>query len=356
MLYPISIQTCLSNLEYKKYARHIVLDNIGISGQKRLKASKILFIGAGGLASSSLVYLASCGIGSLGIVDHDQVSYSNLHRQILYNTEDVNKLKVDVVLDRVKAINMDCSISIYPYMLNENNCEDIIKSYDIVIDTSDNFKTRYIISKVCYLQHKVHIYAAVQGFEGQLSVFNYKSGILYSDLYPENLQLQNRSCNNLGILGILTGIIGMLQATEAIKIILGLGTILSGYLLTYNALNSSFKKIKIQTRQIKYMPNNYCISRLNKSNTINSKKILNKIYEEEIILLDVRQPEEFCIQHLYKSINIPLKSFNSKLAIAFIRDYLVHRKIVVYCYDNLRSIIASKILYKHQLNHYRLDY
>nr|UAD88936.1 molybdopterin biosynthesis protein [Gracilariopsis chorda] len=356
MLYPTSIQTCLSNLEYKRYARHIVLENIGISGQKRLKTAKILFIGAGGLAASSIIYLASSGIGYLGIIDYDQVSYSNLHRQILYNDKDVNKLKVDVVLDKLKEINIDCSISIYAYMFNENNCLDIIKNYDIVIDTSDNFKTRYIISQVCYLQHKVHIYAAVQGFEGQVSVFNYKSGILYSDLYPETLQLQNRNCDNLGVLGILTGIVGMLQATEAIKIILGLGTSLSGYLLIYNALNSSFKKIKIKPKLIKYIPNNYYINQLKESNTINSKKLFNTLNKDSIILLDVRQPEEFCIQHLYKAINIPLKSINSKTTIKFIRDYLAHRKIVVYCYDNLRSIIASKILYKNQLNHYRLDY
>nr|YP_010199487.1 molybdopterin biosynthesis protein [Gracilariopsis tenuifrons]AXF36131.1 molybdopterin biosynthesis protein [Gracilariopsis tenuifrons]UAD89345.1 molybdopterin biosynthesis protein [Gracilariopsis tenuifrons] len=346
----------MSNLEYKKYARHIVLDNIGISGQKRLKTAKILFIGAGGLAASSILYLASSGIGYLGIIDSDQVSYSNLHRQILYNDKDVNKLKVNVVFDKIKEINADCFISVYPYVLNEDNSEDIIKNYDIVIDTSDNFKTRYIISQACYLQHKVHIYAAVQGFEGQVSVFNYKSGILYSDLYPENLQLQNRNCNNLGILGILTGIIGILQATEAIKIILGLGKILNGYLLIYNALNSSFKKIKIKPKQIKYIPNNYYINELKGSNIITSKNLFSIMDKWSVILLDVRQPEEFYDQHLYKAINIPLKNISSKTTIKFIRDYLAHRNIIIYCYDNLRSIIASKILYKNQLNHYRLDY
>nr|YP_009019560.1 molybdopterin biosynthesis protein [Gracilaria salicornia]AHH24528.1 molybdopterin biosynthesis protein [Gracilaria salicornia]UAD87700.1 molybdopterin biosynthesis protein [Gracilaria salicornia] len=350
MFYPLS-NSSLSASEYKRYARHLVLDNIGNNGQKRLKAAKILFIGAGGLAASSIIYLAASGVGSLGIVDNDTVSYSNLHRQILYKDEDIGKLKVHVVRDRIKDINAQCFINIYSCIVDENNCIDIIKNYDIVIDTTDNFKSRYIISRSCYLQHKVHIYGAVQAFEGHMSVFNYKSGPLYSDLYPKELNLHSKKCDTLGMLGILTGVIGMFQAVEAIKIILGIGNIFSGYLLVYNLLDTSFKKVKIIPKINSNLIDCYYNNKCTHSNLIRQGDLYFIINKFAVILIDVRQPEEFDKYHLSKAINIPLKNIKSRKTISFIRRYLINKKIVIYCYDNLRSCLASQILYKNQIQH-----
>nr|YP_010196659.1 molybdopterin biosynthesis protein [Gracilaria cervicornis]UAD84056.1 molybdopterin biosynthesis protein [Gracilaria cervicornis] len=351
MFYPISTNH-LSELEYKRYARHLVLDNIGDDGQKRLKAAKILFVGAGGLAACGIIYLAASGVGCLGIVDDDRVAYSNLHRQILYKDEDIGKLKVDVVRDRIKNVNPECTIRIYSYTINECNCRDIIKNYDIVIDTTDNFQSRYIISKSCYLQSKIHIYGAVQGFEGHVSVFNYKSGPLYSDLYPKNLNLYTKKCSILGIFGVLTGIIGTLQAVEAMKIVLGIGDILSGYLLVYNLLDVSFKTIEIVPKINCKWISGYYENKLSTSNFINQSNLLFKLNQSTIILIDVRQSEEFRKYHLSKAINIPLQNVKYRKTINFIRHYLRDKQIIIYCYDNLRSFLASQILYKHQIKHY----
>nr|YP_009732241.1 molybdopterin biosynthesis protein [Gracilaria spinulosa]QHS70677.1 molybdopterin biosynthesis protein [Gracilaria spinulosa] len=351
MFHPISINH-LSELEYKRYARHLVLDNIGDNGQKRLKAAKILFIGAGGLAACGIIYLAASGIGYLGIVDSDQVTYSNLHRQILYKDEDIGKLKVHVVRDRIKDINAQCTTHIYSCIVNENNCRDIIKNYDIVIDTTDNFQSRYVISRSCYLHNKIHIYGAVQSFEGHVSVFNYKSGPLYSDLYPNHLNLYTKKCSMLGIFGVLTGIIGMLQAVEAMKIILGIGNILSGYLLVYNLLDLSFKTIEIVPKMNFNLLNDYYTNELSNSHLINQNNLLYILNQFVVILIDVRQPEEFSKYHLSKAINIPLKNIKFRKTINFIRSYLKDKKIVVYCYDNLRSLLASQILCKNQIKHY----
>nr|YP_010199283.1 molybdopterin biosynthesis protein [Crassiphycus usneoides]UAD88732.1 molybdopterin biosynthesis protein [Crassiphycus usneoides] len=354
MFYPIS-SGYLSELEYKRYARHLVLNNIGNNGQKRLKGASIVFIGAGGLAASGIIYLVSSGLGRIGIVDDDKIAYSNLHRQILYNDEDIGKLKVHVIRDRIKDINSYCSVNVYSCILDENNCKDIIKNYDIVIDTTDNFKSRYLISRSCYLQHKIHIYGAVQAFEGHVSVFNYKGGPSYSDLYPENLNLYNKQCDTLGVLGILTGCIGMLQAIEAIKIILGVGDILSGYLLVYNLLDVSFKTVEIVPQKHWKLIHYYYNNKFSNCTLIHQSDLSFILSQFPIILIDVRQPEEFQKYHLSKAINIPLKNMKSIKTISFIRGYSIDRKIIVYCYDNLRSFVASQILYKNQIIHYRLN-
>nr|YP_009511762.1 molybdopterin biosynthesis protein [Melanthalia intermedia]AXI97639.1 molybdopterin biosynthesis protein [Melanthalia intermedia] len=357
MLYPFSSPVFLSKVEYQRYARHLILDNIGVSGQKRLKSASVLFVGAGGLGSPGLVYLASSGVGCLGIIDYDTISYSNLHRQILYNYTDIDQLKASIAYSKITRINPECTVFIYPFMLNQANCQDVVKKYDIVIDASDNFETRYLINYACYAKHKVHIYGAIQSFEGHISVFNYKSGCLYSDLYPNILGLQSSNCNNTGILGVLTGVTGVLQVTEAIKIILGLGETLSGYLLIYNSLNASFRRVKIPLFPIKYVNNYQFNSRTIKLfNTIDQYQLSLMIDKSSFILIDIRRPPEFFKDHLLKAVNIPLKNIKSKSVISFICARLKSRKIVVYCYDNLRSLIVSQILYNHKIHHYRLNY
>nr|YP_063552.1 molybdopterin biosynthesis protein [Gracilaria tenuistipitata var. liui]Q6B908.1 RecName: Full=Probable molybdopterin-synthase adenylyltransferase; AltName: Full=MoaD protein adenylase; AltName: Full=Molybdopterin-converting factor subunit 1 adenylase; AltName: Full=Sulfur carrier protein MoaD adenylyltransferase [Gracilaria tenuistipitata var. liui]AAT79627.1 molybdopterin biosynthesis protein [Gracilaria tenuistipitata var. liui] len=355
MSYSIT-NSSLSELEYKKYARHLVLDNIGDSGQKRLKAAKILFIGAGGLAASAILYLAASGVNCLGVADDDKVDYSNLHRQILYNNKDVGKLKVGIVYDRIKMINPECNVNVYSSLVDEYNCEYIIKNYDIVIDTTDNFQSRYIISKSCYLQHKVHIYGAVRGFEGHISVFNYRSGPIYSDLYPQSLNLDVKECNMFGVLGVTTGIIGIFQAVEAMKVILGIGNILSGYLLVYNLLDASFKKFKILPKNNINVAHYHFNNQFAYCNIISEQDLSLIRSKYKIILIDVRQPEEFIKHHLLKAINIPLKNIRSRKNMYFMRDFLIDKIIIVYCYDNLRSLIASQILYKHRISHYLLNY
>nr|WCH58066.1 molybdopterin biosynthesis protein [Cystoclonium purpureum f. stellatum] len=353
MLNPIINKIDLSDKEYKTYSRQLILENIGSKGQQRLKKAKILIIGAGGLGCPSMLYLASAGIGCLGIIDNDRISQSNLHRQILYTRKNINELKTISAQKKLQQINPVCKINIHSYQLTEKNAYKLIQEYDLILDTSDNFSTRYLIDEVCYKLHKIHIYGAIQSYEGHISVFNYKSGPKYSDLYPNYLKLKNNNCNNIGILGVIPGIIGLLQATEAIKIILGIGKILSGYLLIYDSLKVSFKKIKIKKEKKRQ---NKCkvLIPIN-LNTINGYYLKHNLSQrQKISLIDVRQELEFKKNHILKSINIPLKNITTKKNIDLINKLANNTKIILYCSKNSRSIIASSLLNKYQIPHYRL--
>nr|YP_009295597.1 molybdopterin biosynthesis protein [Mastocarpus papillatus]AOL58081.1 molybdopterin biosynthesis protein [Mastocarpus papillatus] len=346
----------LSREEYKRYARHLIIDQIGINGQKRLKQAKILLIGAGGLACPAILYLVTSGIGSLGIVDDDTVSLSNLHRQILYSPQDINQLKT-ICLKKIQEINPYCEVKIYSYKLNKYNALDLIKIYDIILDTTDNFETRYVIDKTCYKLHKIHIYGAIQNFEGQVSVFNYKNGPRYSEIYPNRAGLVTNNCNEIGVLSIVPGIIGILQATEAIKIILGVGEILSGNILVYNSLNMSFKKIKIQNQISKQVIGSRYNKYTSKKDHILSVYELQKkmIYNESIMLVDVRQKKEFKTNYIKNAINLPLITIKQKKNIDLINRNSFNKTIVIYCSENSRSITASKILNTNNIKHYRLQ-
>nr|YP_009293753.1 molybdopterin biosynthesis protein [Rhodymenia pseudopalmata]AOM64435.1 molybdopterin biosynthesis protein [Rhodymenia pseudopalmata] len=354
MLNPSLRNINLASEEYKKYARHLILEQIGVNGQKRLKASKILFIGAGGLASSAILYLIAAGIGSIGVIDDDRVSSSNLNRQILYSQKDINKMKVDSVKSKIYNIQPKCKVSTYSFKLNKNNSENIIKQYDIIIDTCDNFKTRYIISDSCKKLHKPHIYGAIDKFQGQISVFNYKDGPKYSELYPESLKLSHTSCNTGGVLGFLTGIIGLLQAAEAVKIILGIREILSGKILIYNLIESSFKIIHIHTQKIKEKMNcqqiqeNAKIINMNRIDSIQMISITNRI------IIDIRGKTEFKKSSIKKAINISLNRIKSKKAIEFFTKHWKNKILIIYCSNESRSVIASRILSKRNINHYVL--
>nr|YP_009296313.1 molybdopterin biosynthesis protein [Sebdenia flabellata]AOM65248.1 molybdopterin biosynthesis protein [Sebdenia flabellata] len=355
MLNPSLKYISLSKDEYKKYARHLILDNIGISGQKRLKKAQILIVGLGGLASSAIIYLTAAGIENIGIIDSDKVDQSNLHRQVLYTNEDINKLKVDCAKLKIHQINPNCQVTIFPYKLNQHNSTDLIKNYDIIIDACDNFKTRYIIDSACYKLHKIHIYGAIKSFEGQISVFNYKGGPKYSDLYPESLKLENNNCNTVGVVGIITGIVGLLQATETIKIILGTGEILSGQILIYNALNTSFNKIKINCKQIVLKTNYQKDKKSSDIKLISNNTAKKLLHKNNIIFIDVRQNIEFKKSHIKKALNIPLKYIKNKSTQKFILSYCLNKTIIIYCSHNSRAIIASQILHKQRINHYRLE-
>lgn len=347
----------LSEGEYERYSRHLVLNKIGPSGQKRIKASKILFVGAGGLSSSALLYLIASGVGTIGIIDNDQVEKSNLQRQIIYKENNIKEDKVIVAKNNLKELNSSCNIETYQKRLNRTNSFNIIRNYDIIIDSTDNINSRQTISYSCYQLHKIHIYGAVYQFEGQISVFNYQGGPSYHNLYPHIKNNIFTECNQRGIFGILPGIIGLLQATEAIKIITGIGNILNGYLLRFNALNMSFQKVKIKPQRIKhtvianidsitynYDPNNYI-----------SMTQLYSIKNEDLTIIDIREQAEFMIKHLKNSINIPLKTIKNPDTIKHLQKHFTQQVIIIYCNNEHLSSIASKILNTHKIKHYILS-
>jgi adenylyltransferase/sulfurtransferase len=232
----------MTNDELKRYNRHIILPGMGTEGQQKLKDAVVLVVGCGGLGCPVLQYLVAAGVGNIGMIDPDMVSESNLQRQILYSIDDIGKPKVFVAKEWLVKLNPFVNITPYYTAFDVNNCREMVSDYSIVIDCTDNFATRYIINDSCIEQNKVMVYGSVFQFEGQASVFNYKEGPSYRSLYPEPPGANEvPKASEVGVLGVLPGIIGLIQATEVIKIITGLGKVLSGKLLVYDALGMSFQ-------------------------------------------------------------------------------------------------------------------
>ncbi len=236
--------------QIKRYARHIILPEVGGKGQEKLLNSKVLVIGAGGLGSPAIYYLAAAGVGTIGIVDFDVVDYSNLQRQILHDTERVGMPKVESARMTVEKLNPDVKVITYNTMINKSNIMDIIKDYDVVLDGTDNFPTRFLINDACYFLGKPLVSAAMLRFEGQISVFDYRdkeNSPCYRCLYPEPPPPGLvPSCQEAGILGSIGGIMGCIQATEAIKVLLGIGEPLVGKLLIMDALSMDFRKVRLR--------------------------------------------------------------------------------------------------------------
>ncbi|HUO92044.1 MAG TPA: molybdopterin-synthase adenylyltransferase MoeB [Rhizomicrobium sp.] len=239
-----------SDSELERYARHIVLREVGGAGQARLKAARVLVIGAGGLGSPLILYLAAAGVGTLGIVDFDTVALSNLQRQIAHRTKDIGRLKTDSVRDSVAAINPEIAIELHPVRLDAKNAAGIIARYDIVADGSDNFDTRFLVNDVCYFAKKTLVSAAVTEFDGQLSTYKPHAGPdfpCYRCLFPEPPPPGSApSCSETGILGAAAGVMGTLQALEVLKEILHLGESLAGKLLIYEALSTRFRSVRVR--------------------------------------------------------------------------------------------------------------
>eukprot|EP00967_Tisochrysis_lutea_P158389 scaffold323669_cov32-Tisochrysis_lutea.AAC.1 len=250
----------LTHAEIRRYSRHLILDDVGVQGQERLKASRVLCIGSGGLGSPALIYLAAAGVGTLGVVDNDTVDESNLHRQVIHASEAVGTPKVESAGERVKEINPHVHFVAHNVHLDSSNALEILGQYDVVIDGSDNFPTRYLVNDACVILGLPLVYGAVQKFEGQISLFNLplpdgSRGPNYRDLFPEPPPPGSvPSCAEGGVLGVLPGVIGTMQATEAVKVILGVGErkprdTLSGRLILYNAMSFRFHEVALKPRE-----------------------------------------------------------------------------------------------------------
>ncbi len=252
----------LSNKEYRRYQRQIILPEIGEEGQQKLKGSRVLVIGVGGLGTPILQYLSAGGVGHIGIVDFDMVVESNLQRQILFGVNDLGKLKSIIAKKRLSVLNPDIEFEIYNLKLSTENALRIIENYDLVFDATDNFSTRYLINDACVILGKPWVYGAISTFEGQVSVFNYKDGPTFRCLYPEApTEGSYRTASDSGLLGVLPGMIGCYQASEAIKILTGYGDPLSGKLLIVNIKTNIFRSFEIpvngENRKIKSLRTNY---------------------------------------------------------------------------------------------------
>ena len=237
----------LDREDLARYSRHVILDEVGLEGQRKLKGGSVLCVGTGGLGSPLLLYLAAAGVGRIGIVDFDVVDSSNLQRQIIHGTSAVGMPKLESARARILDINPRCQVDLYPVALEASNALEILAPYDVIVDGTDNFPTRYLVNDACVLLGKPNVYGSIFKFEGQASVFNYQGGPNYRDLYPEPPPPGLvPSCAEGGVLGVLPGVIGCIQATETLKILLGKGTTLSGRLLLYDALDMSFRELKVR--------------------------------------------------------------------------------------------------------------
>ena len=236
----------LSNEELMRYSRHLTLPGVGKEGQEKIKQAKVLIIGAGGLGSPAAIYLAAAGVGTIGIIDFDEVEESNLQRQIIHTTKDIGRKKTEIAKNHINNINPNVNVKIYNEKLTSKNAIEIIKNYDLVIDGSDNFPTRYLVNDATVLLNKPNVYGSIFRFDGQSSVFNYNNGPCYRCLFPNPPPPHLvPNCADAGVLGVLPGVIGTIQVTEALKIILGKGNTLSGRLLVYNALSMKFRELNL---------------------------------------------------------------------------------------------------------------
>ena len=237
----------LSNAEVARYSRHLIMPEVGMDGQLKLKAASVLCIGAGGLGSPVAMYLAAAGVGRLGIVDFDVVDYSNLQRQVIHGTPDVGRSKLDSARDTLSAINPEVRIETHEVALSSSNALDVLGGYDVIVDGTDNFPTRYLVNDACVLLGKPNAYGSIFRFEGQASVFAAKDGPCYRCLYPEPPPPGLvPSCAEGGVLGILPGVVGTIQATETVKLIMGVGEPLVGRFLVYDALRMRFRELKLR--------------------------------------------------------------------------------------------------------------
>ncbi len=353
----------LSNEEIRRYSRHLIMPEVGVQGQKKLKAASVLLIGTGGLGSPLGLYLASAGIGRIGLVDFDVVDFTNLQRQVLYTSEDVGKSKLEAAKARLQAINPHITIETHEVRLSSENAMEILKNYDIIVDGTDNFPTRYLVNDACVLLGKPNVYGSIFRFEGQASVFWAEKGPCYRCLYPEPPPPGLvPSCAEGGVLGILPGIIGTIQATEAIKLILGNGEPLIGRLLLFNAMKMKFRELKLQksptcplcgpnktvTQLIDYQE--FCglgrgqeeapsaeDARSWEISVAELKALLDA--RKPLKIIDVRESHEYDICRIPGSKLIPLSEFVQRIP-----ELDSAEELVLHCHHGMRSMKALDLL------------
>jgi len=301
-----------------RYTRQVILEGFGEQAQKKLDSAKVLVVGAGGLGVPVLQYLNAMGIGMLGIVDQDVISLSNLHRQVLYAENEVGKSKVKTAIEKLQNQNKDTKLVVHDTFLTRDNALEIIKDYDVVIDASDNFPTRYLINDACVILKKAFVYGALHAFEGQVSVFNFNGGPTYRCLFPKMPDPDEvPNCNDNGVLGVLPGIIGNFQALETVKLLTGIGNSLSGKLLLYNALDQSILKVNLslssENLNIETLQTSYDHSCGDLIETISSSEFQKLQEKNSLQVIDVRTTEEFQNFHLENSKHIPLAEIEKEM-------------------------------------------
>jgi len=354
----------LNSDEQERYQKHLSLKEIGYKGQLSLKNSSVLCIGAGGLGSSVLLYLAAAGIGKIGILDNDHVEKSNLQRQIIHETNTIGNLKIDSARERIKNLNPNTELLTFAERININNALEIIQKFDVICDCSDNFATRYLINDACLILDKPIVFGSVQGFEGQVSVFNlHKKSPNLRDLLPESPSKNDvPSCADYGVVGVSTGLIGILQVNEIIKIILKKGEILDGKILIFDLLNMNMKKLRLKSDQVnkkiknlsqftEFYSEDSCSEKNNEINIINVEDFTSLYVAEptKIVLIDVRETEEFSAYAVEGSISIPLSDLNQETGLEFIQNESLNKEIFTICKSGKRSEKASRILSKFKI-------
>jgi molybdopterin/thiamine biosynthesis adenylyltransferase/rhodanese-related sulfurtransferase/molybdopterin converting factor small subunit len=359
----------LTNDEVQRYSRHLIMPEVGVEGQLKLKAGSVLCIGAGGLGSPAALYLAAAGVGRIGIVDFDVVDYSNLQRQVIHSTRDVGRSKLASAKDRLLGLNPHITVDTYETALSSKNALDLFKPYDVILDGTDNFPTRYLVNDACVILDKPNAYGSIFRFEGQASVFATKNGPCYRCLYPEPPPPGLvPSCAEGGVLGVLPGVIGTIQATEAVKLIMGIGEPLIGRFLVYDALRMKFRELKLKkdpdcpvcgthptiTELIDYeqfcgiAPASEPATTANEGSMTNLRNELETDVvelkrkmdaKEDFFLLDVREPNEYQIGRIPGSTLIPLGEVPRRY-----QEIPRDKEIIVHCKMGGRSAKAAEFL------------
>ncbi len=350
--------TELTNEEILRYSRHLIMPEVGVDGQLKLKNASVLLVGAGGLGAPLGLYLAAAGIGRIGLVDFDVVDHTNLHRQVIHGTKDVGRKKLDSAADRMRDINPNVELELHDVALTSENALDLLTGYDLIIDGTDNFPTRYLVNDACVLLKKPNVYGSIFRFEGQATVFAYPGGPCYRCSYPEPPPPGLvPSCAEGGVLGILPGIIGLIQATEAVKLILGIGEPLVGRLLRYDALEMRFREYKVRrdrdcpvcgdhptiTALIDYQE--FCgipqqVANEPLKSELDVTEVKRKIDDgDDFLLLDVREPHEYQIARIETAKLIPLGELERRIG-----ELDPGSSIVVHCKSGGRSAKAVELL------------
>tara|TARA_Y100001968_G_scaffold233141_1_gene216029 strand:- start:35304 stop:36440 length:1137 start_codon:yes stop_codon:yes gene_type:complete len=351
--------------ELERYSRHITLKEIGKHGQEKLKASSIICVGAGGIGSSLLMYLAAGGVGRIGIADNDYVDLSNLQRQVIHKDANIGRLKTISAKERIIEINPNCIVDIYNLRVSKDNILNLISSYDIVCDCTDNFPSRFLINDACVIQNKPYVYGSVQGFTGHISVFNLNdSSPNYRDLIPEAPPTELApDCSENGVIGVIPGIVGMIQATEIIKIITNIGISLDGKLMVFNGLTMNFKTLNLlshnKNRSITNL-NDFADSYVEDSISESSYEVINikpkdmknlfNKNSETICVLDVRNKPDKKYNIFKNMISIKLRDIEKEKYIKKLIKISKDKQIYTICQRGFSSVKASVILKKHNIN------